>query len=154
MFRVFHIILNVNFCVVYCSNLRMNTLLSSSFLGQNGKRTVRTLFSSKSHSGMMSSSSASGVVLKSLMTASTNLLGNPTLIYLLLILSISAEKSDAIFRALCSSPVMAFRLYRLGTLEDQKTGSFPGLTYTDVTVSPFSRVYIRHQKSFRNTYNL
>ena len=141
----FQIILNVNFCAVYCSSLRTNTLLSSSFLGQNGNRTVKTRLSSKSHSGMMLSSSAPGVALKSLMTASTNLLGKPTLMNFDLILPISAEKFDAILRALCSSPVMAFRLYRLGTLEDQKTGSFPGFSYTEVIVTPFSREIFKIQ---------
>ena len=138
MFLVFQIILNMNFPDVYCSNLRMNNLLSSSFFGQKGRRTVRTRCSLKSHSGMMLSSSASAAVWKSLITASTNLLGYPTLVNFFLILTISVEKSEAILCALCSSPVIAFRLYRLGTLEDQKTGSLPGFSYTDVTVSPFT----------------
>ena len=123
MFLVFQIILNMNFPDVYCSNLRMKNLLSSSFFGQKGRRTVRTRCSSKSHSGMMLSSSVSAAVWKSLITASTNLLGYPTLVNFFLILTISVEKSEAILCALCSSPVIAFRLYRLGTLEDQKKSS-------------------------------
>ena len=112
------------------SNLRINVLLISSFWGQKGKRTVSTLRSSNNQSGMMFSSSASGIVVKSRITDSMNLLWKPTSKNFFLIRFFSFSKSDAILRALCSSPLIAFRLYRFGTLDDQKTGRFPGFCVT------------------------
>ena len=128
MFLVLQMILNVYEFLVKLSNLRINVLLISSFWGQKGKRTVSTLRSSNNQFGMMFSSSALGTEVKSRITDSMNLLGKPTSKNFFLIRFFSFSKSDAILRALCSSPLIAFRLYLFGTLDDQKTGSFPGFT--------------------------
>ena len=60
----------------------------------------------------------------------TNLLGNPAAVYFLTIRFISMSKLEAIFLALCNSPIIALRLYLTGIFHVQCTGSFFILLYT------------------------
>ena len=132
MFLVLQMILNENFPHVYCSSFLTKDLLISSFLGQKGNLITKVFLSSKSQLGIMSSSSMFGVVWKSRMTASTNVVGKPDVfeflsyschrLLVVCVLVNSFSKLDEIFCARWSSPLIAFLLYRLGTLDVQKTG--------------------------------
>ena len=54
----------------------------------------------------------------------TNLLGKPTAVYLLTIHLISMSNLEAIFLALCNSPIIELRLYLTGIFDVQCAGSF------------------------------
>ena len=65
------------------------------------------------------------------------LYGKLTLRYFFLIRCISSSKLVEILSALCKSPRIAFRLYFLGTADDQRLGILDSFTTTDVSMIPF-----------------
>ena len=128
MFLVFQIILNKNFPRVNDSSFCTNVLLTCSFCGQKGNLITNVCLSSKSQSGMMFSSVFVGGDRKSRMTESTYRNGKPTSMNFFLMRITSCSKSEEILFARCSSPLIALRLYRFGTLELQNTGILVGFT--------------------------
>ena len=69
-----------------------------------------------------------------------NLPGNLAAVYLLTILLISISKFEAIFLALCNSPIITLCLYLTWIFDVQSTGSFLILLYTWVVILLFLRI--------------
>ena len=69
-----------------------------------------------------------------------NLPGNLAAVYLLTILLISISKFEAIFLALCNSPIITLCLYLTWIFDVQSTGSFLILSYTWVVILLFLRI--------------
>ena len=101
IFLVEQIMLNFNLPFVYDSNFSQNLFEKCSLLFEKGKLIAIVFLSSKSHLGIISSSST---LLKLLIVPSMTLCGKPACKNFVLILAISDWKFEGIFLALCNSP--------------------------------------------------
>ena len=128
-------IITFTLSLVKYSAFLINALLNFSFTGEYGNLTEKDFLSTNNHSGVIISSCP---LSKLQIVSFISFNGNQALRYFCLILFNSLLKSDAIYLAPCSSPVIALGLYLTGIFEHQCTGNFVHLLKTCVVISPFS----------------
>ena len=130
-------------------NFFINRLEAFLFYSQYGISNSRNgFFAAYIFGGIINDSCLSKGVIKSWMTLSINRRGYPALLYFALTALILMSKFDTIFRDLCKSPEIVFRLYLFGILDIQGTAFLFSFRYECVVTTPslFKMIFV--SKSF------